>query len=135
MRRAEFPFDWSIVGEPEDDPHPLEFTVRARGVVFRDGTAAGDATWVTETQEDRKRLIQQFATELKLLAQIAQLEDAKAILQTPLKGAVRAFWLENQGNLSDDRARWAAFINRRTSELQSLIEVMSQRPDLTMDDK
>jgi hypothetical protein len=81
VRRAEFPFDWSIVGEPEDDPHPLEFTVRARGVVFRDGTAAGDATWVTETQEDRKRLIQQFATELKLLAQIAQLEDAKAILK------------------------------------------------------
>jgi hypothetical protein len=85
--RAEFPFDWSIVGEPEDDPHPLEFTVRARGAVFRDGTAAGDATWVTETQEDRKRLIQQFATELKLLAQIARLEDAKRFskaTQTPL---------------------------------------------------
>ena len=83
--------------------------------------------------------MKQFATQLKLLAQITHLEDAKAILNAEpdplLKGAVRAFWLENKGHLSNDPAEWKAFIDRRTYELQSLIETMGQHPDLTMEDK
>ncbi len=135
-----FPYDdWGVSGEPEDDPRPLELTVKVRGLIFRDGTAVGDASWVTWVQESRKKLVQQFATELKLLAPIARLEDAKAILvgdpDSSLKGAVRAFWLENKAHLSNDPARWAAFVNRRTDELQSLTEVMTQHPELTMEDK
>ncbi len=135
---VEFPFDWTIAGEA-DDPRPLELTVKVRGLVFRDGTAAGDASWVAHIQELRKDTIKQFATELKLLAQITHLEDAKAILNAEpdplLKGAVRVFWLENKGHLSNEPAAWKAFIDRRTYELQSLIETMGQHPDLTMEDK
>ncbi len=134
----EFPFDWVIIGEPED-PRPLELTVKVRGLIFRDGTAAGDAAWVTHIQELRKNTIQQFATELKLLAQITHLEDAKAILNgepdPSLKGAVRAFWLENKGNLSNDPARWARYIDRRAYELQSLTKTLSEHPELTMEGK
>lgn len=136
--RTEFPFDWIIAGEA-DDPHPLELTVKVRGLVFRDGTAAGDATWVTHVQEVRKNAVQQFATELKLLAQIAHLEDAKAILggdpDPSLKGAVRAFWLENKGNLSNDPARWARYINRRAYELQCLTKTLTEHPELTVEGK
>ncbi len=115
---AEFPFDSAIAGEPEDDPRPLELTVKARGLVFRDGTAAGDALWVTHIQENRKKTVQQFAAELKLLGQIARLEDAKAILKgdpdPSLKGPLRTYWLECQRSLSNDPARWAALIDART---------------------
>ena len=77
---TEFPFDWIIAGEA-DDPRPLELTVKVRGLIFRDGTGAGEATWVTNVQEARTNTVQQFAKELRLLAQIARLEDAKAILK------------------------------------------------------
>ncbi len=90
-------------------------------------------------QEVRRNTVQEFATELKLLAQIARLGYAKAVLRgapdlSP-EGAVRAFWLENKGNLSKDPAEWRAFIDRRTYELQSLTETMSQHPELMMEGK
>jgi hypothetical protein len=135
---VEFPFDWIIAGEA-DDPRPLDLTVKARGLIFRDGTAVGDASWVTHIQDVRKNTVQQFATELKLLAQIAHLEDARAILRgdpdPSLKGAVRAFWLENKGNLSNDPARWARYIDRRAYELQSLTKTLTEHPELTMEGK
>jgi hypothetical protein len=137
--RTEFPYDSYISAEPEDDSRPLELTVKVRGLIFRDGTAAGDALWVSYFQENRKKMVQQFATELRMLAQIARLEDAKAILKgepdPSLKGAVRAFWLENKSNVGNDPAKWAAFINPRASHLQSLVELMSEHPELTMEDK
>ena len=136
---AEFPFDWVIAGEPEDDARPLELTVTARGLIFRDGTAAGDATWVTHVQESRKNTVQQFAAELKLLGQIARLEDAKVILKgdpdPSLKGPVRAYWLECQRSLSNDPARWAAYVNRRAFWLRSLTEALTEHPELTMESK
>ena len=106
-------------------------------LIFRDGTAAGDATWITHVQEARKSLVQQFAAELRLLAQIARLEDAKAMLKgepdPSLSGAVRAYWLENKGSLTNDPAEWAAYVDRRGYELRSLTEVLTEHPELTME--
>ncbi len=136
---TEFPFDWIISGEPDDDPRPLELTVQARGLIFRDGTAAGDATWVTDVQKARKGLVQQFATELKLLGEIAHLEDAKAILKgdpdPSLEGPVRSYWLECQRSLLKDPASWAAYVNRRAYWLRSLTEALTEHPELTMESK
>jgi hypothetical protein len=136
---TQFPFDWVIAGEPEDDPRPLELTVKVRGLIFRDGTATGDATWVADVQESRKNTVQQFATELKLLGQIARLEDAKAILKgdpdPSLKGPVRTYWLECQRSLSNDPAAWAAYIDRRAYWLKSLTRALTEHPELTMEDK
>ncbi len=136
---TEFPYDGVIGGEPEDDPRPLEFTVKARGLIFRDGTAAGDAAWVAHVQERRKSDVQDFAAELKLLAQIARLEDARAILNgdpdSSLSGPVRTFWLECKRSLSKDPASWAASINDRASWVRSLNEAFTKHPDLTIDDK
>ncbi len=136
---TEFPYDSSISAEPEGDPRPLELTVKVRALIFRDGTAAGDASWVTSVQENRRKLVQQFTTELKMVNQIARLEDAKAILKgdpdPSLEGAVRAFWLENKSNVGNDPAKWAAFITSRTSNLRLLVELMSQYPELKMEDK
>ena len=113
--------------------------LKCRGLIFRDGTATGDASWVTHVQEARKRDVQDFATERQLLAQIAHLEDAKAILRgdpdLSLNGSVRRFWLECKRSLSNDPAEWAASIEDRAYWIQSLTEVMSQHPELTMDDK
>lgn len=135
----QFPYDGVIDGEPGDDPRPLELAVKVSGLVFGDGTAAGDASWVSHVQEVRKSEVQDFATELKLLAQIARLEDARAILEgdpdPSLSGSVRAFWLECKRSLSNDTAGWAASINGRAYWIQSLTEIMSQHPDLTMGDK
>jgi len=134
-----FPFDWVIAGEPEDDLRPLELTVRVRGLTFRDGTAAGDASWVAHVEEVRKSEVQDFATELKLLAQIAHLQDAKSILKgdpdASLREPVRAFWLECKRSLSNDPARWAAHIDDSALRARSFAETMSQHPDLTMDSK
>jgi hypothetical protein len=136
---AQFPFDWVIAGEPEDDPRPLELTVKVRGLIFRDGTATGDATWVADVQESRKNTVQQFATELKLLGQIARLEDAKAILKgepdPSLTGPVRTFWLECKRGLSNDPTRWAAHINSSASWVQALTEAFSEHPELKMEGK
>jgi hypothetical protein len=136
---AGFPYYLVIAGEPEDDPRPLELTVKVRALVFRDGTAAGDASFVTWVQDNRSKLVQQFTTELKMLAQIARLEDAKAILRgdpdSSLKDGFRAFWLENKSNVGNDPAKWAAFITPRASHLQSLVELMNEHPELKMEDK
>jgi hypothetical protein len=136
---ADFPFDWIVAGEPAEDPRPLELNVKVHGLVFRDGTAAGDSSWVKEVQERRKRDVQDFVTERELLTQIAHLQDAKAILKgdpdPSLNGSVRRFWLECKSSLSNDPAGWAASIENRAYWIQSLTEAMSQHPELTMEDK
>ncbi len=136
---TEFPFDWNIAGEPEEDSRPLELTVKVSGLVFRDGTAAGDASWVADVQEARKKTVQEFTAELALLAQIAHLEKAKAVLSgdpdPSLKGAVRAFWLQCKRSLPDDPAKWTEYIDQRAYELQALTKVFSEHTELTMDSK
>ena len=133
---TEFPYDYSISGEPEGDPRPLELTVKVLGLVFRDGTAAGDTSFVTWVRESRKKMALQFTTELTVVNQVARLEDAKAILKgdpdPSLEGAVRAFWLENKSNVGNDPAKWAAFITSRVSNLQLLVELMSEYTELKM---
>ena len=136
---AEFPFDSVIAGEPEDDRRPLKLTVTVFGLIFRDGTAVGDAPWVTHNQERRKSDVQDFAAELKMLARITRLEDAKAILKgdpdPSSSRPVRRFWLECKRGLSNDPAEWAAYIGNTTRWIQSLTEAFSEHPELTMEDK
>ncbi len=99
----------------------------------------GDESWVTHVQERRKSDVQDFATELKLLAEIAHLEDARAILKgepdPSLTGPVRTFWLECKRGLSNDPARWAAHINSSASWVQALTEAFSEHPELKMEGK
>ena len=136
---TEFPFDAVISGEPEDDPRPLELTVKVFGLIFRDGTAVGDESWVTHNQERRKSDVRNFAAELKLLGQIARLEDATKILKgdpdPSLSPPVRRFWLECRHGLSNNPADWAESISRTANWVQALSQAFSEHPELKMVDK